>query len=402
MEIKSSKENKVLIIFFLVIILSIIFESIVVDKISLFIVFVSLLVLGKLEQTIINPYYLFAITPLSLLIYFNISDFYMFDLTHKTYLLALINIIAFIVAFMLTSRVKKKQIKQIQRDSKLILKINIYILFFLSLLGSVIPPLSSVLWLFAIPGIVGAFKTKEKMMLILVAVYILFAASINLSKMQVLLYLITILLSLEKFFFHSKKQRIWIKVFVGFGIVFMVFAFSFANKDRGDYNAKEGLSYYGDQGVEWSYDASFFLPYMYITNGWTNLQLVVEKQDTRTYGLWVLKPFLGYLNLDKELDLEKSYELVPNSSFNTFTFVTVGFKDFGYWLSILSPMILGFFVKKVYTRFLISDSPFDIATYVIFALAIAEMFFSNHFYMLSYPFTMLFLRWFYKSFVKSI
>ncbi|MFY9243742.1 MAG: O-antigen polymerase [Polaribacter sp.] len=403
MEIKSSKERKVLVALFVSVTISIVFESIFIDKISIFIIFLSLILLGKSEKKFLNPYYLFSPTPLSLLVYFNVADSYMLDLTHDTYLLAIINMVAFIVTFMFTSSVKiNKNILNEKKNSNLFLKINALVLFVLALMGSVIPALNSILWLFAIPAIVCSIKTKEKKMLILVAAYILLVTSINLSKMQVLLYLITFFISFEKFHMQSKKQGVWIKIFAILGIVFLVFSFSFANKDRGKYDAEEGLSYYYSQGVEWNYDSALFLPYMYITTAWANLQYVTESQNTRTYGLWVLKPFLGYLNLDKELNLEKSYELEPYSSFNTFTFVTVGYKDFGYWLSVLSPIIIGFFVKKVYSRFLISDSPFDIATYIIFALAVAEMFFSNHFYMQSYPFTMLILRFGYKSVVKSI
>jgi hypothetical protein len=403
MEIKSTKQRKILGLFFLSIIASIIFESILVDKLAVFVIFVSLILLGKSEKSFINPYYLFSPTPLSLLVYFNLAESYMLNLTHNTYLLAIINMIAFIAALMLTPNVKINRNKlHIIKNSKMFLKINAIILFALSLLGSVITPLSSVLWLFSIPAIVCCFKTKEKKMIVLAIVYILYVATINLSKMQVLLNLITILISLEKFYFSSENKDFWIKVLAGSGFVLLIFSFAFANKDRCNYDSDAGFSYYNSQGAKWDYDTALFLPYMYLTTAWTNLQYVTESQNTRTYGLWVLKPFLGYVNLDKELDLEESYTLVPYSSFNTFTFITVGFKDFGYWFSVFSPMIIGFFVKKVYSRFLISLSPFDIATYIIFSLAVAEMFFSNHFYMQSYPFTMLILRWGYKSVVKSI
>lgn len=398
MKIKYFSKILILSILFITCIICIILESILVDKISVLIVFISLLLLGAKEKTFINPYNLFALTPLSLLLYFNISDAYMLDLTHKTYLLAIINMIPFILALSLTPassfKIKKMKRRGVRHDSKLFLRINTFVLLGLSLTGYLIPLLASVFWLFSVAGIVCALKTKEKRMFIVVVIYLFIIASLGLSKMAVLLYLIIFLISLDKFYVFSGKKSVWIKIFTGISIFFLVYSFSFTNKDRGDYNADSGVSYYKEQGVDWQFDTSVFLPYMYVTSPWANLQYVTETQDTRTYGLWAIKPFLGYFGLDNYF--KEEYTLEPYSSFNTFTFITVGFKDFGYWFSILPTLILGVLGKKVYSRYLISLSPFDIATYVVFALAILEMFFSNHFYMQSYPFTMLILMWGYR------
>jgi hypothetical protein len=382
---------KILSILFISIIISIIFESILIDKIAVFIFFVSLLLLGVKEKTFLNPYYLFVFTPFSLLIYFNVIDLYMVDLTHKTYLLVLINMMAFIAALTLGPFFKVDKKKGYGEHSKRSLRLITFVLFGLSFIGFLVPFFYSIFWLLSIPAIVFAMKTKEKKMILVVLIYILLIASIKLSKTAVLLYILTFLISLEKFYSFYGKQAIRLKIFTGFGIFFLIFAFSFANKERGDYDADEGLEYFTRQGGEWQYDSAFFLPYMYLATPWTNLQYVTESQDTRTYGLWTLKPLINYFQIDE--DFEKEYTLVPYSSFNTFTFVAVGFKDFGYWFSTLASLILGFFVKKVYCRFLVSQSPFDTATYVIFSLATLEMFFSNHFYMVSYPFTMLIVMW---------
>lgn len=395
----SSKEKKGLYTLFLVTLFTIVFESVFIDKLCLFIICIILVVLGNSEKKFVNPYFLFFAAPFSLLVYFNVAPNYMFDLEHTTYLIAIINIVAFITSFIIT-RKNAKEVNILKKRPVFFLKLNIFILFTLALLALVIKPLNAILWLFSIPAIVGCFKTKEKKMILLALAYIVSVSALYISKMQVLLYLITILLSLEKFYFKTSKQLIWVKVLAVLSIVLLVFSFSFANKDRGAYDAEDGYSYYYSQGAEWNYDVAFFLPYMYLTSAWTNLQFVMETQNYRTNGLWTIKPFIGYIGLDESY--KASYELVPNSSFNTFTFVTVGFKDFGLWFSILPTIIIGFLSKRVYTRFLVSQSPFDISTYIVFALAISEMFFSNHFYMLSYPFTILILRWFYKKFVPYV
>lgn len=51
-------------------------------------------------------------------------------------------------------------------------------------------------------------------------------------------------------------------------------------------------------------------------------------------------------------------------------------------------IFLGFYVKKIYSKFIISRSPFNVSIYVSVAVSVSVMFFSNHFFMLSYPFTL--------------
>ena len=94
------------------------------------------------------------------------------------------------------------------------------------------------------------------------------------------------------------------------------------------------------------------------------------------------------------------YVLNPYSSFNTFTYISVLFKDFGYWGSCLGSLMLGFFVRKVYQAFKKTKSPFYVACYALTACAVFEMFFSNHFLSQSYPFTILLLMVLYNKSLK--
>jgi len=393
MTIKTHSNRRILSLLFASAIISIVLNSVIVDRVCVLLIFIACIRLGAKEKTFINPYYLFALTPLSLIIYVNISNFYMMELTHKTWVLAIINMLAFIFALSVTPSFKHKR-NFVGGGSNRSLKINAAFLFALSLLGKVFPMFESILWLFAIPAMVCALKTKEKSMILLVFVYILIIVLGEVSKMAILMYCLTLLISYDKYYVVSAKQNKRIKLFAILGIVFMVFAFSFANKDRGHYDADVGISHYTQNGVEWQFSNSLFLPYMYMTSAWTNVQYVTETQDTRTYGLWMIKPFLGYLQVDEYFKQE--YSLTSNSSFNTFTFITCGFKDFGYWLSLLSALFLGFFVKKVYSRYKVSQSPFDVAIYICVGLAVAEMFFSNHFFMQSYPFTIVIVMGIYR------
>lgn len=382
-------------IFLFIIVVSLVFESIFVDKFCVFLIFVILFFLGRRERALFNPYFLFLGTPFSLLIYFNISDKYMLDLSHRTYFLAIFNMILFICSFMLTKDSKIVLSRVYFFNNFNILKINIFVFLGLSLLGFWIDSLSSFLWLFSIIAFVSAIKTRQIFYIIVILIFIIYVSTFGISKMQVLLYFLTFIISLDKYY-NLRKHKIFNKILIVLGFVLVIFSFSFTNKYRGAYDSNEVFFYYSGQGVDWKYSTELFLPFMYVTTGWTNLEYVINSQDSRTYGLWFVKPFLGYFSLDEEFNFNDFYELIPYSSFNTFTFIAVGFKDFGYWFSGLSSIFIGFILKKVYFKYLNSFSPFDIATYIIFSLATIEMFFSNHYFMLSYPFTCLLIIGLYK------
>lgn len=151
--------------------------------------------------------------------------------------------------------------------------------------------------------------------------------------------------------------------------------------------------------VKWTGLTSFFMPYMYLETPWTNLQYVMQTQDTRTYGLWLIKPILNYLQLDGFF--ENMYQLIPMSSFNTYSFIACNFKDFGFWGSIIPSLILGGYVKWVYSRACQTTDPLDVACYVYVAQAVLEMFFSNHFFQQAYPLTCVLLIGIYKYLVAQ-
>tara|TARA_B100001175_G_scaffold308289_1_gene308545 strand:+ start:338 stop:1408 length:1071 start_codon:yes stop_codon:yes gene_type:complete len=346
-----------------------------------------------------NPYYFFSITPLSLMLYFNLGSFYMQDLSHETYLLAIINMSGFVFALSLTSSYKKVR-SSLGTNSSRDLIVHSVILYLLSLSAKFIPFLSSVLWVFSIPAIACAVKSKKKIMLIFVALIIGSSMFGETSKMSVLLNVLTALITYEKYYNVNVNSKIKIFFYVIFGIFFMIYSFSFAIKDNEYMDVDEGVEYYSKNGVDWSLNATLFMPYMYLTTPWSNLQYVTETQTEKTNGLWTFKPLLGYVQLDDSF--EKDYELEAYSSFNTFTYIVCAYKDFGFWGSVVMSFFLGFFVKKIYSRYKVSESPFDVAIYVCTSLAVVEMFFSNHFFMQSYPFTIVIVMGIYRIFISLI
>lgn len=369
-------------------VIAVIVGSLLLDRICVASLLFLCLYYGKKEPKLINPYFLFALTPLSLLVYYNIGDTYMLNLTHRTWVLAIINITSFIVTLKLTRGFAKKSncISVNKKDSTTLG----FLFFILFSFQYILPDLSSILWILGVAGIATLLKNKNKKSLIISVLFVVVVSLSASSKMSMLCYSLTFLICLEKYYGLLNKKSKWTGPLLALAIAFMIFSFSFANNSRGRYNAADGLASYTSQGVEWTGAASLFLPYMYFTTPWTNLQYVTETQQQKTYGLLAIKPLLGYVGLDSMFGIDDSEQIFePYSSFNTYTFIACHFKDFGLWLSIISTIFLAWYVKKIYTRYLISKSPFDVCVYVFVSLATAEMFFSNHFFLQSYPFTIL-------------
>lgn len=376
------------------IVTSFIYNSVLIAKLGAAVILVMCILLGKKERYIANPYFLFILCPLSLLVYYNFGDMFMVNLTVDTINLGVINMLVFVASLYYTPKCNPSRGFITLSNNRSLISHAIFF-WILSELSLAIPQLSSILWIFVVPAYVCALKTKNKY--VFLAVILLIASSFiigGLSKTSVMLYCMIFLICFEKYYIISKNAKKKIILLCCASGFLMIFSFSFANKERGNYDAEEGIGYYRSQGVEWNYSANYFMPYMYLTNGWTNLQFIQDTNQERTNGLWLAKPFLGYLQLKDEV--KDAYEIESYSSFNTPTYIACGYLDFGYWGSIIVSLLLGIFVKRVYSNYVNSPSPFDVSSYILVALGTLEMFFSNHFLMQSYPITCVILMELYK------
>ena len=376
--------------------------SIIASRVFVAFLFGLCIVMGSKESSLLNPYYLFSVTPLSLLLYVNISGHFMMELTSKTWGLAIINIVAFILAVYFTKDYGRPRGCTGPSDKKLVA--HTIILAAIGLFSEVFEYflgrpffLASVLKICTVPAIICALKSKNRF-LILVVLSLFIGSSVGfLSKSAVLTYILAVLIGIEKYYIRTARERKLIAILSAIGVIVMVFAFSFANKDRGVQAASETVDYYEEYGdVNWDSPDALFMPYMYLTTPWANLQYLTETQDDRTNGLWLIRPLLGYLQLDGLF--KESYQMRAFSTFNTLTFISCNFKDFGYWFSIITSILLGIFVKKIYSRYKISKSALDVACYVYVGIAVLEMFFSNEFLTQSFPFTIVIVMAIYKFF----
>lgn len=375
-------------------------NSVSVCRISVLVILLTCILRGRQEKYFINPYYLFAFVPFSLLIYENISNYTM-DLNVSTWILAIINMTAFLIAVDFTSSYKKikrcigcGQNRTLIRNTLILLGLGFAPTVFQLIFGMTMP-LASVLSLFSTAAIVCAIKSKNRYLIILVTGIFILSWIDNVSKSTILTFCIACLICYEKYFISTAKQRKKLIILSSIAIVVMIMAFSFANQSRGSASGSAAVDYYTKYGgLVWNKNDNLLMPYMYLTTPWANLQYVIETQNTRSYGLWLLKPLIGYFQLDNYF--EQYYKMKAYSNFNTFTYIACNFKDFGYWGSCISTIFLGFFSKKVYSRYCQSRSPLDVACYILVAQAVLEMFFSNEFFTQSFPFTIVIIVGIYK------
>ncbi len=387
----------------LVSIVAIASRNVVVCRICVLLILGLCIYLGRREPKFFNPYYLFALTPFSLLIYTNLSNSIMMDLTHDTWVIAIINMLAFIVAVYYSiihtkdGRMHEGQTADNLGDHALLLIFLYSVASLYQLITSRTLAVSSVFLVCGIAAIICALKSRKILIILfVVAVYFLLALD-TMSKTSILRIAITIMIGYEMLYPSTKKQRRLIYILTVASVVLLIASFAFGLKGK-EYTSAEDrkAKYEASYGLTWDSSAELVGPYAYLTTPWANLQYVMETQGgEHTNGLWLLRPAIGYLQLDG--NFKKEYNLVPYSSFNTFSFIAVQYKDFGLYLSIISSILIGLFVGRYYRRCLTTNSPLEVASYVLTAQATLMMFFNNHFFMLSYPFTIVLAMWIYKN-----
>lgn len=378
------------------------------------VLFLWCIYMGRKETFILNPFWLFSITPLSLLLYNdNVSRIYLQKLTSKTWGLAILNIIAFSMTLFISLKIMRRKkgiianeqpdkIAYLKQNSVIMMGISFIPVLYRMLFGKVML-FTSVISLCVYVSIIMGTKTKEKRwiigILLIAALRFLFAF----NKTELVFFLIVIVTGIEKYYELSSKSKIKILLGLVVSALFMLFvAFPLKTyvQDNGgnivDFFTKNVKVVYDyGQRIDWSGPEVLKMPYMYLVTAWNNVQYVLETQNTRTYGLWFVKPILGYFQLSGIFD--SLYELKPYSSFNTYTYITVLFKDFGYFGSAIGSVFLGWFVAKMYYWYTISQDSWKVSCYSLTAIAVFEMFFSNHFFGLSYPFTIVLLYFIFEK-----
>ncbi len=370
---------------------------------------------GTEEDKLLNPYILFSLTPLSLMIYSSeVSTYFLMELQTKTWLLAILNMIVFLVGlnFALKWKVKTgkhtlfKERHLVNNESEIDYTWQGIILFTIGL----IPKLISVLGV-SIPGahiismcqylgIAVVYTNKNKKLAYIMAIILLGLSFItNFNKTEFLMLAVLFIACIDSRMNTKKeKKKLYITIiFLALTMILIIFPLKdflargeslskFISSDK-DYLANEFIGRF-----QWKKNIKLLMPYIYMTTNWTNLQYITHIFTQHTNGLWLIKPLLGYLQISGGI---KAYtSLTPyRPAFNTYSFIAVQYIDFGFFGSMLPSLLLGLFVGWIYKNYKKYPDSFNCACYALNAVAVFEMFFSNHFFTQSYPFTIVIVAW---------
>ena len=142
-------------------------RGIIVCRICVILIFGLCILLGRNEPKFFNPFYLFSITPFSLLIYTNLSSSIMMDLNHDTWSIAVMNMAAFIVA-VYYARIRTKDAREHTGQSSENLARHAFILIVIFSFASIfkllvyrILPFSSLFIVCGIPAIICALMVVK-------------------------------------------------------------------------------------------------------------------------------------------------------------------------------------------------------------------------------------------------
>lgn len=379
---------------------------------------------GLQEKVIINPYLLFSITPISLLIYDkSVSEHYLVDLSNTTYLIAIANFTAMLLGFNLMRNPKIKfnynlwnkgiNLRTIEcaKYAKIFMILGIYptiygclrgagylFSFNLNQMKNIVnsAPLSSIFQLFLYAGVVCAFKSKQKQTIAMCMFSLIVSIILNFSKSTVAMVCISVLVTIYTERINNKERTnrsLMIMLLLVAGYL-MYESFDIYNNIRHDYDTN---AYFQGLGYVDNVSQNLFLPYMYLISPWSNLQYIMQTTSVHTWGLWFIKPILGYLQLDTILGID--YSMTPRfSAFNTFSYISAFYIDFGFFGSIICSFIFGLGIMWIYRLYMqFSRSPYVITIWALNVYAIAMLFFNNHYLELSYPITILILMWLWQK-----
>ena len=370
---------------------------------------------GTEENSIVNPYLLFSLTPLSLMIYSQkVSDYFLLKLKPETWTIAILNMFVFLVGISIALKAKVRIgnyslfkgknfiIDELDKDYS----VQGIILFMLGQIPKVLSifnislPGEQFLSILQFLGIAVIFKSGRKyvayfMSIIFITLSIL--TYFNKTDFLMLSILFIVCIESEIYTKKGKNKMIFFIVLISITMVFIVFPLKdyLARGESLSNFFKSDKNYLANQfidRVEWHGNINFLMPYIYMTTNWTNLQYVLDNFTQHTNGLWFIKPLLGYLQLADKIS---AYNMLTpyRFAFNTYSFIAVQFLDFGFIFSVVPSLILGLFSGIIYKRYRDYPDSFNCACYALTSVAVFEMFFSNHFFTQSYPFTVIIVAW---------
>lgn len=360
-----------------------------------------LLWLGLRSTQMVNPYLLFIIAPLSTILYSTaVSPVFLPELDNYTQFVILMGLYSYVIGLMCVQPNKRRLVSRSANYSFLAIFIIGLIPHLAGIAVTGLPILSENVraardayllpfigqFVIFLPlSILIAFKRQSRYLVLLSTSV---AMALSVASATKFLILFTALFIIFGYIRYEGRNLLYIKpiylILLSAASLPLAFNFVFNVRDVGDQTVFlwTSLIYFNydllDQNAQYTY-----LPYLYLTTPISNFAYVVEVQPELTLGARSIFPVAAVLQLDGFLTLEPRPIRMPQ--FNTHTFITDFYIDFGVPGVMIMSLLLGVIVKITFLTAHASRDVMAEGAWVCVGFASFMLFFSNHFTGLTYP-----------------
>jgi len=370
-----------------------------------YIPFVYCINLGLSKKFLLNPYYLFSITLLSIITYNPRFSLFLISIPLDIYFIIFLGTMSFLLGMITADKFQKTKVSDEKINVRTLQRKLFWIVLFLGLTPHIIGfinvgipilnadnldeirlnylPTGLSYFIFFLPlTILVAYTNKNKKLIILSIILNGLISIIKVSKFDILIFIIFLLFSHLK---YGKSFRLNNKYVSAIGVFFAIpfifdWFYNLRNLDSPNLNF-----FLSNTLISESLSNAISLPYLYFTTSWSNLTQTISNVTEFNYGVYTLFPFISAFQMDHLISYN-SLKLIYMHPFNTFAFITDYYMDFGIIGVISIPFITGILVFSSYKKCITVSNPIKDGQFLILAIPTLMLFFSNHFTSVGYPF----------------
>ncbi len=373
-----------------------------------------------------SPYYLFIVTIISYILYWEkLGGIFMEELSLETRIFVVSGLLAVVAGFIFCQSANRTPIRVGKMNE------NFWIVFFIGLFPTAVSymmfgnitvlegedmleaieqftlPIIGQLAYFLPASIVVACKKNNTTLIVIATVFSGIAALLTISKTALLVTVLYFIVGVTKFRPAITDSRLY-KIADRYKLVaipvLLIIMFMYNNNKREDASNDGDMTYVESSfSTMWATNnlaQNLFLDYCYYVQPWSNLNYNIENNHNN--GVIGGNSFAQF---GRKLGIQvNARKKIQPSFFNTHTFLTDYYLDFGPVLAIIIAFLLGILIYTCYSLFGLSDDPLLISFYILIAYATVMLFFSNHFndgYLMNYFITFGLVSLFSRTLIKS-
>lgn len=357
---------------------------------------------ARKSQNWYSPYYLFMVTIISYILYWErLGGIFMDELSLGTRIFAVSGLLAVVCGFIVCQNFHRQPIKVGRMNE------NFWLVFFIGLLPTALSymkygniaalegeemleakkqfvlPIIGQLGYFLQASILVACKKNNTKLIVIATLFSFLAALLRITKTALLVTTLFFIVGVIRFHPAITGSRLYkiadkFKFVVIPVLVILMFMYN-TNKRNEAARGDNGMNYV-ERSSSTLWETSFlaqilFIDYCYYVQPWSNLNYNIENNHNEgTIG------GNSFAQFGKKLGIHiNAKKKIQPYFFNTHTFLTDYYLDFGPVFAIIISFLLGILIYTCYSLFGLSDDPLLISFYILIAYATVMMFFSNHF-----------------------